>query len=433
MLSVQATPPQKMGGTFWAVYDAVLAACLLLASSGAFSQMGGLTVFWGLTYLLFTLRVLAVFPQFVNLCLRHRILFSFAAVALLSTFWSLDRTETLISAIQLLASTCFAVFLGSRYSAKALVTFLFLMASAQVLVSMANFTTGALPVPGSDSFGRAIGIFHHKKPLTMQAVLCVLCGIGLFLVPGQSNVVRLFVVFMALICAWAAAMAQSVSLIVISMPAIMLLLVLSYRSIYRLPFFFALALGLVILAIAPIFVPLLGLNLPDIFFDATGKDISLTGRTVLWEIGLSEIAQRPILGSGFAAFLTADPFVNERAIFERMYIEVPAFHNFLVDIAVGTGVPGVIAILVVVYTVIRSTATSWSIFRSPYSAVVTTIAVFVVLVSNVTTGFATQHDLNYILAIALAVSAREDVRHLPHALRPRVYEDQGTVLVDATP
>lgn len=82
-------------------------------------------------------------------------------------------------------------------------------------------------------------------------------------------------------------------------------------------------------------------QLAAMFLDLTGKDITLTGRTDLWAVGLGQIAERPFFGVGFQAF-----WVPGRPVAEQLWADFGIgsrqgfhFHNTVISNAVEIGVP----------------------------------------------------------------------------------------------
>jgi exopolysaccharide production protein ExoQ len=83
-----------------------------------------------------------------------------------------------------------------------------------------------------------------------------------------------------------------------------------------------------------------------------GKDATLTGRTVLWQIALNEIGKRPFFGTGYYAFwlqgnLLAESIWRFFSIESRMGF---SFHDTYLEFAVELGWIGV-ALLVVTLVV----------------------------------------------------------------------------------
>ena len=78
------------------------------------------------------------------------------------------------------------------------------------------------------------------------------------------------------------------------------------------------------------------------FLDATGKDVTLTGRTDLWAVAFQEIAERPLLGVGFQAF-----WVHGNPLAEQLWAQFGIsgrggfhFHNTLISNTVEIGLLG---------------------------------------------------------------------------------------------
>ncbi len=71
-----------------------------------------------------------------------------------------------------------------------------------------------------------------------------------------------------------------------------------------------------------------------------GKDATLTGRTMLWQIALSVIAKRPFFGIGYYAFWQQDNLLAE-AIWRHFGVHGGfSFHDTYLEIAVGLGCVG---------------------------------------------------------------------------------------------
>lgn len=71
-------------------------------------------------------------------------------------------------------------------------------------------------------------------------------------------------------------------------------------------------------------------------FELIGKDASLTGRTFIWEEVWNLINQRPLLGTGYAAFWIADS-PGVLAIQERVQWAVPSAHSGYLEVLLQLG------------------------------------------------------------------------------------------------
>jgi O-antigen ligase len=86
----------------------------------------------------------------------------------------------------------------------------------------------------------------------------------------------------------------------------------------------------------------------------TGKDMTFSGRTVIWGIMKDEISKHPFLGIGYAAFWLGNDPLSPSAIFKiRMYIDPGEAHNGYLDVINELGFIGAIALIGYLFTFIR--------------------------------------------------------------------------------
>jgi exopolysaccharide production protein ExoQ len=94
-----------------------------------------------------------------------------------------------------------------------------------------------------------------------------------------------------------------------------------------------------LLAVIAALVAIVVLSNEDALFSFLGKDPSLTGRTDLWPHVIDAIAQRPLLGWGFAAFWSlSNPRSNEISALLGWY--VTEAHNGLLEVLLDVGLVG---------------------------------------------------------------------------------------------
>lgn len=87
--------------------------------------------------------------------------------------------------------------------------------------------------------------------------------------------------------------------------------------------------------------------------DFLGRDVTLTGRTILWDWGLNVWAQRPVLGWGYGAyFATPEASAFAQTIPEFRSWDVPHFHQTYIQTAVDFGLVGAIALVLVLAKVL---------------------------------------------------------------------------------
>lgn len=74
---------------------------------------------------------------------------------------------------------------------------------------------------------------------------------------------------------------------------------------------------------------------------ASGRDLTFTGRTFIWQATLNALAERPFLGYGLSGILTTDPTTSRTAeVWREIGFRVPHAHNGALDLAVQLGVIG---------------------------------------------------------------------------------------------
>ena len=101
------------------------------------------------------------------------------------------------------------------------------------------------------------------------------------------------------------------------------------------------------------------------FVAMTGKDMSFSGRTIIWAIMTSEIAKHPILGIGYAAFWTSpDPSSPSYEFITNMYVWPSEAHNGYLDVINEIGFVGGAGLIGYLFLFLRQCLTLVEIDRS---------------------------------------------------------------------
>ncbi|GEM_PF-1463448 len=112
---------------------------------------------------------------------------------------------------------------------------------------------------------------------------------------------------------------------------------------------------------ASVIVGVLSANI-DIILASLGRDPTLTGRTLLWEWGMQTWMQRPALGWGFNGYFNGP---NASAISDAIKsfenYNVPHFHQSYIQTAVDLGVPGLLILAAVQFSIVTR---AWHRMRS---------------------------------------------------------------------
>jgi exopolysaccharide production protein ExoQ len=256
---------------------------------------------------------------------------------LLTWFWSREPSATMRYGVQLGFTCLVAVAIASRLSPRNFLSLVFAIHALAALLSL------AMPSPFGDGEGWR-GIFGSKNAFafTMSNFILVCLALILDRRSGYRGKVLAWV-GLALGC-FLLVMGQSAGALVTTILAAVLGLVLAGMG--RIPA----GPRLVLLLSATLLTVAIGLvawsfrtEIAAIFLGATGKDMTLTGRTELWSVAFDEIARHPLLGQGYAAvWLPGNPVAE--AMWAKFGISGKSgfhFHNTWISNAVEIGVIGV--------------------------------------------------------------------------------------------
>jgi O-antigen ligase len=252
---------------------------------------------WAAIYVLVVVVALLRWRYFVYVFTRDKLLVLLVVLALLSVCWSDARTITVEQGIALVGTTMIGGYLAVSFS---LTEQLKLLAVALGIMALLSLAFGLVfPSYGiSDSVSTAgnwQGIFNHKNALGRAMALGVIVfSIRAVAIDGRRwlalSGVGLAVVLLLL--------ANSITGLVIGLLILVLLPLyraLRWRYTIALPLLIVATLlfgGLAVLVVSDA-GPVLGL---------LGRDVTFTGRTVVWGAALDSIRERPWLGYGYNAF-----------------------------------------------------------------------------------------------------------------------------------
>jgi len=279
---------------------------------------------------------------------------------LLSTLWSQYPDLTLRYSLQLALTLAVAIVIAGRVGAPTLLRMLFVVYAIGVVLSIA---IGHRPM-GSAWFG----IFGSKNAFAAHVAVFALVSVAVLFDRNSPFILRLGGLGGAVISPPLLVLAQSAGAIMMVVPCIGIILgVMLTERLTGMQKVFLTVCALIGAAAFALFLMMNGETLLAEILDSSGKDPTLTGRTDLWSIGLSFIAERPLQGLGYRAF-----WVTGFAPAEQLWamFKVPSgagfnFHNTYISNAVEIGLLGLAlqvfiiyggAILMAMYALARPTA-----------------------------------------------------------------------------
>lgn len=402
---------------FWVAYDVGTALIAIVASSDMLIRFGLGTPGWLLAYVLVAARIAVVWRAAFDLAVRNWIYFLYPAVCIASVLWSTNSNQTLTASIQLTMTIIIALFIGWRFSLAAICLLQLMGQSLGLGLSLVNWATGMFGELYAPR-GGLLGIYSQKNMLGQRALAAILSALAILLLPrsSASGLIKLGCLGVLAVAGFLLIKSDAVTaiLLVPAMGGILLLLL-----VHRLPQSLVLAglvLGVLLTALVPVGLAVMSVDPLQLVLGTFDRSSNLTGRTSLWALAQGIIVDYPILGVGFQAFWSSSAFAN-LANYATNYGEtVTAFHNFILEVWVGTGIPGVIAIIALVGTSLSRAIQLWLLTRSTMSAYAIVSILTSIILSFVGTGLYRQHEYTIMLTVMLGVAAGRELRIAKAAL-----------------
>lgn len=335
---------------------------------------------------------------FLRAMLRAWPVLAFPALCLASVAWSPVPQISLTGAVQLGFTVLLAIFLGQRFGLAGLAGLLLTALGLSVLVSLVNLA--GVWAPAWSWEGGFLGIYTNKNALGQRCLMLALT-LSLFALADRRH--------RAL---WLVALAGAMAVLWITLSATSII-------------FGALAVGgfwlwthgagsahgrtrLAVLAVlgglaALIPVALMGIDPVAELFGAFGKDQTLTGRTVLWQVAIERAGDHPLRGLGYLAYWTAPEFAQETRLLTMVYGSgVSAFHNVALEVLVALGPLGLATLGALV---------GWSVLRvarapaGPLRRWALVLVAVLVLAALLGSSLYRPHEITLLLVVALGAGA----------------------------
>jgi exopolysaccharide production protein ExoQ len=280
--------------------------------------------------------------DFLRLFARHQWLWLLLVLAILSTVWSDSPGFTLRRSLVLVASTCFGVYLASRYSMREILRMLWIVGVIAAIGSLiVIWRKPDLGIASGATAGDWQGLFGQKNTLgRFMAFQVMACGIGVL---AEKGFWRWFCVFGVLLCLPLLVMSKDATaflaapVLAIALP---LFLYTRKHSFLRMVAFLS-TLGVTVAGI--VFLIIID---PQKFLQMLGKNSTLSGRTDIWSMVWDKFLQRPWVGYGYSAFWMGKDGKQSAEIWEALHWSVPHSHNGFLDVLVQVGVVGLLLFFV---------------------------------------------------------------------------------------
>lgn len=386
----------------WPVFDALLLFVSVIAFLEPRFGLG--SILWLLCYGMTIVRFVTVPNTTVTILLKNLVYLFFPICCFLSVIWSILPDQTAISSLQLSFTVLIGMNIGFRYSVRTIAFFMYIVASALILISLVNWRTGMFGTIYAPS-GGLLGVFAQKNVFGKTCLSGLLSAVYMVLCPGIWRLWRLSAIVMIPIMTLAIFLSQSVTNILLFPVFAGMIILLSYRyiGVIRLPLFLAIAL---VACFGPLLAAISGFDPVGVVLGAFSKNSSLTGRTDIWVIGERLIAMRPLLGVGYSAFWDAPSMQTYAYVAQAIGGEnVRAFHNFIIEVWVASGIPGVVGIALTILTTLSRTTKWWLRTRSLDAGFALAFSTSLIVVSLVEPGLYRPHTITTLLIVSFGVAA----------------------------
>ena len=277
----------------------------------------------------------------LRICRENKLFVTLALYSLASCVWSQFPSLTLQFGIYIILNVLFVFYLLSRFTPLMIMKIFYAMGWI-VVVSSITFAL-ALPRYGIDhrasTEGAWQGIFVYKQPCAIMCTFLLSVAFYLPATSGRSKFLRaLFVTMTIFLIYMTQARTGWVLLASLLLYVCVMKLLTAFRSSERAPI---IAVLFICFTAA---VALLGANYRSILL-ALGKDVTLTGRTEIWQLVMTSVLKRPILGYGYRAFWNGLQGESANLALTVGWTPTGA-HNGYLDVWLNLGIIGLVIVLI---------------------------------------------------------------------------------------
>ena len=385
--------------------DYAFVLLVVVTASGALYKFGVASISWALIYA-GALTLFAVDRRALLDALQSGwLLLLFPMFCLASVFWSVEPIDTLRHAIQYGFTALLAFWIGARFPLERLLSVTAAALVFCVVLSVAGAYLNVIDGMRQGDYVGAeryfVGLYTQKNVFGNVIVYAALALLATGTVRAQS--LRFSLVALALVpVLW---QTKSTTALILYVLAWSYFPVLWFSKMARNKTLLLLGSMLILVAVAGMLIAL-GIDPVADFLALFGKDITLTGRTVIWDRGLDIYMQRPFLGLGYQAFWESSAYASDVMLIRAAVLEsIGGFHNGYLEAMVATGVMGVALYALLLATVLTIVIKAASVAMTPVRIAGVFFVVIIVSRTFTESSVYYQHDLDFIFLIAIAVSS----------------------------
>jgi O-antigen ligase len=292
-------------------------------------------------FMIVALLILFRLKEFIEVFITDKLLIILLCYIPLTVFWSDLRDVTLLYSVKFVGITLVAVYIAMKCTLEDWFKFLVILFGVFGIVSF--MICIIYPPIGVHSdlvhHGSWKGIFGHKNALGTISVIGLSIYILSFINSTSYRFIKLGMIFIFL-----ATLILSNSITALIIFLLITIALFMYKSMLKLftynKYLFVSILSFVILLISSTIVAVfLGL---DSIFSLMGRDITLSGRTTLWQSSFEMIKENILFGYGYGGFWSNEN--NAFQVWKNISFMVNSSHSGILDIWLDLGIVGLLII-----------------------------------------------------------------------------------------
>ena len=268
----------------------------------------------------------------------------------LSTFWSQFPSTTSRYSIQLFITLALAVIIAQRVAPRSMLRIMFGIGVLSMVAS--------LVLARGQSGAAWQGFFGSKNAFSAAVSVFALTSMGVLLDSASPRLLRIAGLLGVMAAGPLLVKAESAGALITIGPCLMAMLTVKLLRVLtpRQKVFLAITGGLAALVLA-IAALTFGDAILAAVLETSGKDVTLTGRTDLWAVGRTFIADHPFWGVGYRAFWVVGYAPAEQLW--AMFMQQPGagfnFHDLYISNAVDLGLVGLGIQVIIIYLALALT------------------------------------------------------------------------------
>jgi exopolysaccharide production protein ExoQ len=367
-------------------------------------------ILWlGTLYLLAYVFLLTKGKRILSVLLSDRWIVALILISGLSVFWSVAPGTTFASTRSLIVQYILVGYLVTTYSLKqiigiiakvlcctGLLSLFYVLFLPQIAIRVSRMTGGE---------GAWQGIFPHQSVLAGTMAIAIISLVYTLVLQGKrwGSLLKLAALLVTAVCLYL--------LVFCGAKTAMMGFLASFAI---LPFFFlghfkgmktrnAMFLGLIYFFFVGL--PILYSFKDFIIVELLGKSATLSGRSILWDYLLTQVANRP-LGHGLDAFWHNQALVRDSVRGTGGYLYGNSHSNYM-DLLVGIGLPGVVVLSVcVVGAIQRSIVLAFTYRQLEFRwALQILVCLLIASYSDVFIGFLASRTIGWFLFCVISLSS----------------------------